>query len=467
MHIPLNGHRTIDVELSHYAPILVWLLVPSAFSATHSLDGIWQSEGYGNVFVIQASRIESFQFTTTTCVKGPTAHFIGASATAKDSDGDLFTIRDGDSSGHKLLHSIGSAGHIHLDRISALPSVCTHLTPDVPAANFEVFARSFAEHYISLDLKHADWQALTDQARIAITPETSPAQLFDLMKGVIEPFGDAHTGIDAYAIHREFEGFRPGGYQLTEGNDEQDFIRHKMPVIWGITDRLLSTRLRKFDNGQIAYGHLDTNTGYLRILTMGGYTKHSNVESDLRILKSTLDTIFSDSDLRLLVLDLRINFGGADGIGLAIASRLANADYLAYTKQARSDPTDRSSFTTAEPIMIHPSDHPSFHGPVVELIGPLTQSAGETFTQALMGRAPRVIRIGENTQGLFSDTLSRRLPNRWTIYLPNEVFRTEKGTAFDAIGIPPDIPIPVFADPDIAAGRDPALAAALSQLVPR
>jgi hypothetical protein len=108
-------------KLLHYAPILVWLSVPSAFSATHGLDGIWQSEGYGNVFVIQVSRIESFQFTTTTCVKGPAAYFIRASATAKDSDGDLFTIRDGDSPGHKLLHPVGSAGHIRLDRISALP----------------------------------------------------------------------------------------------------------------------------------------------------------------------------------------------------------------------------------------------------------------------------------------------------------------------------------------------------------
>jgi len=114
--------------------------------------------------------------------------------------------------------------------------------------------------------------------------------------------------------------------------------------------------------------------------------------------------------------------------------------------------------------MVHPSNRPSFRGPIVELIGPLTQSAGETFTQALMGRAPRVIRVGENTQGFFSDTLSRRLPNGWMIYLPNEVFRTEEGQALDAIGIPPDILVPAFAAPDIGANRDTALAAALDQL---
>jgi hypothetical protein len=445
-------------------PILVCLSVLSAFSANSGLDGIWQSEGYGNVFRIQGSYIESFQFTTTTCVKGSAARLFGASRFARNSEGDRFTIRDGDFANSKLLHYSGSVGEIRLDRISALPTVCIQLTPNTPSANFEVFARNFAEHYISLDLKHVNWDALMEDARGSITPATSPTTLFEVMKGLIAPFGDAHTAIDARAIHREFEGFRPGDYLLTEGRAEEDFTKHKMPIIWGVTDRLLSAKPRKFANSQIAYGHVGKNIGYLRILAMGGYAKRGNAESDQGILESALDAILSDADLRSLVLDLRINLGGNDSFGLAIASRFATTDYLAYTKQARNSPTDRSSFTTGQPIMVHPSNRPSFRGPIVELIGPLTLSAGETFTQALMVRAPRVIRVGENTQGLFSDVLSRRLPNGWMVYLPNEVFRSIEGKAFDAVGIPPDIPVPVFAAADIEAKRDPGLAAALSQL---
>jgi C-terminal processing protease CtpA/Prc len=52
----------------------------------------------------------------------------------------------------------------------------------------------------------------------------------------------------------------------------------------------------------------------------------------------------------------------------------------------------------------------------------------------------------------------------WTIYLSNEVVRTEEGKSFEVGGVPPDIAAPVFAPNDIAAGRDPALAAALNQL---
>jgi C-terminal processing protease CtpA/Prc len=81
-----------------------------------------------------------------------------------------------------------------------------------------------------------------------------------------------------------------------------------------------------------------------------------------------------------------------------------------------------------------------------------------------MGRVPRVIRIGENTQSVFSDVLGRRLPNGWRFALPNEVYLTPEDKAFDGTGIPPDIEIPVFTAADVAAGRDPALATTLQFL---
>jgi C-terminal processing protease CtpA/Prc len=79
-----------------------------------------------------------------------------------------------------------------------------------------------------------------------------------------------------------------------------------------------------------------------------------------------------------------------------------------------------------------------------------------------MGRRPAVRRIGQPTQGVFSDVLGRRLPNGWTFGLPNEVFRTEDGRIFDGPGIPPDEVVPVFAPADVRAGRDPALERALA-----
>ena len=59
-----------------------------------------------------------------------------------------------------------------------------------------------------------------------------------------------------------------------------------------------------------------------------------------------------------------------------------------------SDPTEPSSYTPAQAVTVRPSTRRVFSGPVVELIGPITMSAAETFTQALMERTPSVVRIG-------------------------------------------------------------------------
>jgi C-terminal processing protease CtpA/Prc len=206
--------------------------------------------------------------------------------------------------------------------------------------------------------------------------------------------------------------------------------------------------------------------GYLRILGFGDYG-HGGYEADVRALNCGLDQIFAERRLRGLVIDLRLSFRGDDRLGLAIAGRLSGSEYMAYAIQARSDPDVPNRYTPPEPVIVRPGKEPIFSGPVVALIGPITMSAAETFTQAMMGRTPRVVLIGENTQGVSCDVLGRHLPNGWNFGLPNAVYRTQEGSAFDVLGIPPEIPIPVFRDDDIAAGRDPAMDAALQSLTSR
>jgi C-terminal processing protease CtpA/Prc len=238
-----------------------------------------------------------------------------------------------------------------------------------------------------------------------------------------------------------------------------------MPKLLAVSDlAYLHGPLKQFCNGQIQYGHIDDATGYLRILSFSSYSKNGGFAKGAEALEAALDEIFSDRDLRALVIDVRVNFGGYDPYGLAIASRLAASEYLAYTKQARSDPIDHDKWTPGDASTVRPSSQPSFRGPVVELTGPLTISAGETFTQALMGRVPHVTRIGENTQGVFSDVLGRKLPNGWVFGLPNEVYRTPAGTTFDGPGIPPDFEVPVFSTAEVKAGKDPGIAKALELL---
>ena len=327
-----------------------------------------------------------------------------------------------------------------------------------------MFTRTWAENYILFDQKKVDWAEVVRADQSKVRPETTPAELFDIFVEMIVPLHDRHTYIEAPDLKRDFSAYRPGTDRIIKGNT-REFFGKTEPALWEMTDKAyLKTPMRKWCRDKLQYGHVDETTGYLRIVSFSHYSNTPGFAAGLTALESALDEIFSDPSLKALVIDVRINFGGEDPYGLAIASRLAARPYVAYTKFARTDPVDRKKWSPGDPSEVRPSSRPSFHGPVVELTGPLTISAGETFTQALMGRTPHVVRIGENTQGVFSDVLGRNLPNGWEFGLPNEVFRTAQGTTFDGPGIPPDIMVPVFADDDITAGRDPALAKALEIL---
>jgi len=165
-----------------------------------------------------------------------------------------------------------------------------------------------------------------------------------------------------------------------------------------------------------------------------------------------------------LIIDIRINSGCFDQFGVAITSRLATLDYVAYEKFARDDIRDPDHHTPSQPIMVNASHRPGFRGPVVLLTSAHGLSAAETFAMALLGRDPHVTRVGANTQGVFSDELGRRLPNGWTFGLSNETYLTKDGKTFEGTGVPPDIGAPIFPKKDLATGRDSALDKALEQL---
>jgi C-terminal processing protease CtpA/Prc len=336
--------------------------------------------------------------------------------------------------------------------------VCAAPTANTPLTTFDVFAQTWAEQYGFFDLKHADWRATTSRQRQRVTDGTTPRELFGILREMIAPFEDAHTSIRAEDLGESWSGTRKSPTWLERG---------ERPRAFEVTEqKYLRGPLRSWCNGQIQFGHLDSGVAYLRLKSFSGYGATPGFESGLSALEEALDAIFADApSWSALVIDVRINGGGEDPYGLAIASRLTASSYVAYAKQARSDPRDAFRWTTLQPSVVRPSSPPSFHGAVIELIGIHSVSAAETFTQALLKRTPKVTRVGENTQGVFSDVLGRHLPNGWRFGLPNERFVTD-GRSYDGAGIAPDVSVPVFPKADLEAGRDGALETALA-LLPR
>lgn len=81
-----------------------------------------------------------------------------------------------------------------------------------------------------------------------------------------------------------------------------------------------------------------------------------------------------------------------------------------------------------------------------------------------MDRSGRTVRIGQPTQGVFSDVMARKLPGGMSAWLPNEEFLTRSGRTFDGTGIPPHFTEPVFTKEEFDEKRDSAFDRAVNVL---
>ena len=254
--------------------MLLFLL--SGWASGQGLDGVWRSRGYGIVYRIQGPALQEFQITEQTCVRGLTGRRVGDRVFAAKGQGKLSLRIDGDAA---FLHLEEAVSDIQFDREARIPAVCDVPTADTPMGNFEVFTRTWAEHYISFEPRHVDWDKVVAEARAKIGVGTTPGQLFDALEGMIAPLRDGHTFIGAPKLRRGTKAYwRRGSDRLMLGWPAGQFAGPGRQALFQLTDRgYLQRQARKFCRGQLQFGHVDDATGYLRILGFGGYARHDDL----------------------------------------------------------------------------------------------------------------------------------------------------------------------------------------------
>ncbi|MFJ2766478.1 S41 family peptidase [Streptomyces sp. NPDC087300] len=415
-----------------------------------SVEGLWRMEGYGAVLAVDGGRMREYQTTDVSCVKGFSARRT-AHGEYRAADGTILTVRQ-EGARRGSLHVAGSAGDRQLRRVAELPAGCDHTMPEDPVTAFDVFWQSFEENYPFFAAKGIDWHAVRDTYRPKVHADTTRDELFAVFSEMVRPLYDAHVGV-IDGDHRFYQ-VRPGTTVPGEKLDTKvkDHI---------VRRDLKGHKPQEFAGGRISYADLPGGQGYLRISGFAGYDKKDpTYAAQLAALDKALDTALTPArtaSLKGLIIDVRVNGGGYDSLGLHIAERLTDKPYLAYRK--------RTQYTRPQPIPVRPArDTPRYTGPVALLTSGSTVSAGETFTQALIDRPGRTVRIGEATQGVFSDVLERELPNGMKVGLPNEEFLTSSGGTFDGPGIPPHLRTPVFTQKEFEKNRDSAFDKAVKVL---
>ncbi|GAA1979809.1 S41 family peptidase [Kitasatospora viridis] len=424
------------------------------------LDGIWQTDGYGMVLSIRGGQLTVYDRTAADCLPDQlSAQQLGSpgpdGTTVFASGGVPVLTITPQGRRRAVVAPDGSVGHIHLDRLATLPALCASPPPSTPLTVFDDFWAGYAENYPFFALRGVDWQAVRDRYRPLVTPGTTDDQLRQILTDMISPLHDAHTAL-LYQGTEVYGGLRPGTQVPTP---------QLRAAAQAVIDGQLVAPEQTWAGWRLGVGELPGHIGYLRVWSFDGLAD-GGYQQQAAVLDQALDAVLGQQGLRGLVIDLRLNGGGSDALGLRIASRLTDQPYTAYRKRARNDPGDPTRFTRPEPITVAPAPGPRWDGPVALLTSDRTASAGETFTQAMMGRSPAPTRIGSTTQGVFSDVLTRTLSADWTAVLPNEEYLDPQGHTYDATGIPPQISTPVFTPAELAAHQDSALAAAERALGP-
>lgn len=444
---------------------LAMLLLPGAYrggaATTNPVDGVWQSSGYGLIARIQGEEVAFYDVTATTCIRHlapPWVDFPLGRAARMSADG-------------RSLVAVSPWGltRMYFDRLSAVPARCSDESRAAkdPSYNFEVFWQTFAENYAFFAERGVDWQRVGSTYRPRLDAVSDDAGLREMFADIFRQLQDQHVMlITDQGIMRS--GLPAIVARWYEAGDAHSVPAAEQMLRTKLTEYMSPSWRRYLDPGSLQQVSsniarataMGGRIGYLSIASEWHYTSPDSAQLDERAAADRqFSRVFSGfSGKQGIIVDLRLNSGGSDEIGLDIAGWLADRNRPGFTKCAR----DGASTTPAQRVQVQ-RQSAAFSGPTVVLVSNLTTSAGENI--ALMVKDfPQVILVGDRTSGVHSDPLTKSLPNGWRFILSNEIFVAPDGTAYEGIGVPPDILVPYEPEEVRSSGVDPLLEKALELL---
>ncbi len=411
-------------------------------------NGLWQQVGYGKIVEIQDSILRVYDICQTDCHMAFEEEILDFGRILKVSK-DSLTIK----------HNID---HWEFLRIETLPKLCLD-TIDLshnPEYNFETFWHTFDEHYCSFEIKDINWDEVYDEYRPKISGETSDLALFQIFEEMTSLLNDGHVSIDLPdEIEVEYK-------EVTEPKEKRYSIFDEFQLQQDLANLYVDS-LRSYNGGVVRWGSIG-EVGYIQFNTMWmmanygidpglglmeTYQLYAEAESHFKDEEQReneaqgadyiMNTILTElSGAKAFILDLRFNGGGKDCVAMEVINHLSGENRKAFKKYVSYLDTN----TAHQEFELNPSAN-HFSGKVVVLTSRQTASAAEVAVLATLSN-PNFIRIGSNTEGIFSSTLDKTLPNLWEYELSNEVYTDLDGNNYENVGVEPDVLIEYSADKD-------------------
>lgn len=329
-------------------------------------------------------------------------------------------------------------GDAPLIDVTFTPSpVATNLSP---TANFDALWKEFDTRYSFFEIKKINWDSLNAVYRPQVTSQTSDNQLFQIMSQLLANLKDGHVNLASPFASYNYNGW----YARYPTNFlGLNVVMHYLTADYGF-----------MAGGLMRYGKVSNDIGYLYI--------GPNLMGDYNVWSQAIDVIIDSlKTMKGIIVDIRNNGGGNDGLGAIVASRFADQQRV-YSYVRWRNGLKHSDFTDYQASTIAPQGIRQFRGPVALLTNRRCFSSAEG-TILMFHALPNVTSIGDTTGGGSANPIVLQLPNGWSYRVSRWIQYTAQKTVFEGIGLPPDIPVTISAA-DSVAGRDVILERAIQRL---
>ena len=416
-------------------------------SKTSTIEGFWQSIGYGEILEINNGKYATYDITAISCLpkeEGKISSFAEAPSLHKDT----------------LVITKGTSKYYYI-RLSELPNLCTQVLSQEkandPVYNFEVFAHTIQEHFAYFKDNNINWDILYKASKKRITKNPTEVELYLVLDNILTTLGDNHGYVEP----------SDEVYEAAEQLQSKDEVEDANSTLEEYGDFQIAQMAAKAyleedmtkDSWLISWGKMNDNIGYVQIKSMWLYAdlnlsdsiiqadgfvdayvntfiqmnEAAYIQQEVKGVKKVMDRVMNDlQNTESILLDIRFNGGGQDAVSREILRRFNDQQKQIATKKA----IHKTGFTPTQSIYMAPATTP-YLKPVYLLTSQQTASAADFMALASF-EIPHLKRIGSHSSGALSDALEKHLPNGWYFTTSNEMYLDNNGIYYESRGIPVD-----------------------------
>jgi hypothetical protein len=309
-----------------------------------------------------------------------------------------------------------------------------------PAANFDTLWNEFDKRYSFFVIKNIDWNNLYSVYRPLISDTTSQYGLFQILSGLLNNLKDGHVNLKApFATYSYTDWYAKYPNNFLGENSVTKYLSKDYGTVAG---------------GYIRFGEIEDSIGYIYV--------GPNLLGNSDAWSSAIDAVINSLwNMKGIIVDIRGNTGGSEGLGAIVAGRFADKSRIYCYTRWRQGP-GYNDFSDYQPVSISPEGPKQFLKPVTLLTNRHCFSSAEG-TILMFRVLPNVTIIGDTTGGGSGNPIALQLPNGWTYSVSRWIQYTADKKIFEGIGISPDIPVQITQS-DSVAERDAILEKAIELL---